>query len=55
MEWLNLPVIEAAFAVGSFIGFIFGVLAAAGIESWTGYHRGYQAGYRKAMRERDAE
>lgn len=55
MEWLNLPFVEMAFAFGSFIGALLGAGAMTGIESWTGYNRGYQAGYKRAMKERDAK
>ena len=55
MEWLNIPAIELALGVGGFAGFLMGFLSAWGVESWAGYRRGYQAGYRHATKERDAE
>ncbi len=55
MEWLNLPLIEGALCVGALVGLLGGFFAGYGIESWTGYNRGFKAGYERAKKERDTE
>ena len=43
MEWLNLPIVELAFALGGIIGLAFGFWAGYGVENILSYHRGYKS------------
>lgn len=53
LNWLNLPVVELAFAVGGIIGIAIGFWAGYGVENIVSYHRGYESGYQKGQAEND--
>lgn len=49
MDWLNLPIVELAFALGGIIGIVIGFWAGYGVENIVSYQRGYKSGYQKGQ------
>lgn len=55
MEWLNIPFILIAYAIGAYIGSFSGFLIGYGMESLRSYNRGFKAGYEQIIKERDTK